>query len=104
MPTASRLAVQVGFVNFGQRPRGEVVAKLAMVANVDTADLNLIFFDELDFAQVRFLGGSIPKTLLKGHVQWRRVCPTCLTEDPYHRAVWDLSFVSGVSNSSVPNA
>jgi|GEM_PF-5305679 hypothetical protein len=38
---------------------------------------------------VNFLGHPLPKELVT--VSHRRVCPECLTQERYHRAIWDLT-------------
>ncbi len=42
--------------------------------------------------QANFLGHSIASGMMSLHRRW--VCPLCLIEVPYHRAVWDLRAIN----------
>lgn len=93
-PTGSMLAAQAGSTNMRSRPSKEFLSRLAAIADIDVTELRAISYGSWNSTSALFRGVPIHTTLLKGHVAARRVCPKCLTEAPYHRAVWDLSFSS----------
>lgn len=71
---------------------GDGLEDLAWSCGVDPAELAHATFRELGVRRVSMLGHDLP---FEGVVrQFRRWCPDCLAEHPYHRAAWDVAAVT----------
>ena len=71
---------------------GNGLEDLAWSCGVDPAEMAHATFRELGGRRVSMLGHDLP---FEGVVrQFRRWCPDCLAEHPYHRAAWDVAAVS----------
>lgn len=77
------------------RPRPGTVAKLAEIAGVPLANIEPLSWGPLNRTEVRFRRLVFPGQGigLPEHTP-RRVCPACLTEAAYHRAIWDFIFTN----------
>ncbi len=94
MPTGRMLAAEVGLITARKRASEEAIVHLAEIARVEPSKLMAISYGSPDLRRAVFLGVAINRLLLRGSQSPRAVCPACLSEDPYHRAVWDLTFSS----------
>ncbi|MBI5162837.1 MAG: TniQ family protein [Magnetospirillum sp.] len=95
LSTANALRTAAGFEWLTNWPRREWLAALA-----DEADLKIEALEPLAIAEPRsgvvlFRGFRLPAALFRrrGGAD-RRVCPECLAERAYHRAIWDLVCVA----------
>lgn len=74
--------------------------RLARGLQVQPSKLNRMSYRPLAGGNtVQFLGGSIRREYVTTH--HRRACPKCLQEAGYHRAIWDLSFLTICPKHSV---
>lgn len=72
-----------------------------MAANVPVGALAAISYGPPNRTSGRFRGFDLPAAIFKGHLSYRKVCPPCLAEAAYHRAIWDLAFVSACPRHEV---
>lgn len=84
-----------GIVNLTTQPSGQQLRALAEVASLEVGQLEAITYGPPNPAIGLFRGIPLPSNVFdaRGNAQ-RRVCPDCLREGPYHRAIWDLTFIS----------
>jgi hypothetical protein len=84
-----------GFRQFTNQPERSWLEALSADARIPVADLEAISFGPPDRSFGVFRGMALPGSLFdrRGGSQ-RRVCPECLAEKPFHRAIWDLRFVA----------
>ncbi len=94
MPTGRMLAAEIGLITARKRASKEAIVHLAEIARVEPSELMAISYGPPDRRRAVFRGVPIDRALLRGSKSPRAVCPACLSEDPYHRAVWDLTFSS----------
>jgi hypothetical protein len=86
---------EAGILNPTNRPREPDLQRLADVALLPVAELASISFGPPDSAlQWLYRGRSLPAAMFKGHMAFRKICPGCLAESPYHRSIWDLACIS----------
>ncbi len=64
-----------------------------------TALLHMTYWPIGRGPKVRFLSATVDHRLVS--LKRRKVCPECLAEEPYHRAVWDLRLVSACPRHEV---
>lgn len=77
------------------RPRPGTMDKLAELAGVPLDDIEPLGWGPLNRNEVRFRGLVLPGRSIGLREQApRRVCPGCLAERAYHRAIWDFIFTS----------
>ncbi|ASG23214.1 TniQ family protein [Nitrospirillum viridazoti] len=62
-------------------------------------ELERMSYRAADTRHVRLLGHTLPKELVS--LIWRKCCPLCLAEAPYHRAVWDFVFMVACPHHNV---
>jgi hypothetical protein len=95
MQTGKSIYLEAGIRNLTNRPMEFELQRLADVALLPAAELAIISFGPPDSA-LRWLyrGRSLPAAMFKGHMAFRKVCPECLIESPYHRSIWDLACIS----------
>jgi len=93
MPTAYKLLPMAH--PFTNRPNAAALALLATDARVPISELERITWGPLNSTIGRFRGLELPLTVFdrRGSAD-RRVCPECLADAAYYRAIWDLTFVA----------
>lgn len=94
-------ARSVGFEWLTNRPRPDWLAVLAEASEVPLEQLEAISFGPPDSVVCELRGRRIRAKFLdhRGAAE-RKVCPACLREASYHRAIWDLSFISACPHHS----
>ena len=84
-----------GLQNFSNQPSLEGLAALAESASMDVDRLKAISHGPPDRVGAVVLGRRVRQSVVedrgKAH---RRICPACLSEAAYHRAMWDLWYVA----------
>lgn len=94
-----RLALRLGFRHLTNRPYPEWVEALAADARLPASEIWAIANGSIDDRFGNFRGVPLPT----GYFDRRdfnrlgsdfRVCPDCLVENLYHRAIWDLLFIA----------
>lgn len=100
--TPGAIAVECGMRRPpSNRPRPGTLERLAEFADVPLADLERISWGLPSLTEVRFRGVTLPRLDLGlPRKIGRRVCPGCLAEAAYYRAVWDFIFVSACPRHS----
>lgn len=95
LPTGKTLWKQCGDQNLTNRPTPDRLQALADNARIDVSELRAISCGEPNRSVGAFRGIELPATVFdcRGAAD-RRICPDCLAEVPYHRAIWDLTFVA----------
>ena len=95
LPTGQALWTQSGHPNLTNRPTSERLQTLADNARIDVSELQAISYGDLDRSVSVFRGIQLPTTVFdrRGAAD-RRICPDCLAEAAYHRAIWDLTFIA----------
>lgn len=84
-----------GIVNLTAQPNGQQLHALAEVASLKVGQLEAITYGPPNPAIGLFRGIPLPSNAFDGRGEaQRRVCPDCLRDAPYHRAIWDLLFIS----------
>ena len=84
-----------GIVNLTAQPSAQQLEALAGVASLKVSQLEAITYGPPNPAIGLFRGIPLPSNVYDGRGDaQRRVCPDCLREAPYHRAIWDLTFIS----------
>ncbi len=84
-----------GFKRLTNQPPLHCLEALAANARIPLADLEAISFGPPSSAHGTFSGMTLPYTLFdKWGKSDRRVCPQCLAEKPFHRAIWDIRLVA----------
>ena len=68
------------------------LAPLASASGADPVTLIRMAYWPVGQRKVSFLGHVIRREMVT--VRYRRACPRCLSEAPFHRAVWDLKFAT----------
>ena len=95
LPTIRPLMSASSIVNLTTQPSGQQLRALAEVASLEVGQLEAITYGPPNPAIGLFRGISLPSNVFDGRgAAQRRVCPECLREAPYHRAIWDLTFTS----------
>ncbi|MEE3622968.1 TniQ family protein [Nitrospirillum sp. BR 11752] len=72
---------------------------LRRLLSMTPAELERMSYRAADTRHVRLLGHTLPKELVS--LIWRKCCPLCLAEAPYHRAVWDFVFMVACPHHNV---
>ena len=95
LPTIRPLMSASGIVNLTAQPNEQQLRALADVASLEVGQLEAITYGPPNPAVGLFRGIPLPSNVFdcRGEAQ-RRVCPDCLRESAYHRAIWDLGFIS----------
>lgn len=95
LTSARALMSACGIVNLTNQPSTQQLRALAAITDVDVRQLEAITYGPPNPAVGLFRGIPMPSNMFdcRGTPQ-RRVCPDCLREAAYHRAVWDLTFIS----------
>ncbi len=100
--SGAAFARSMGFEWLTNRSRPEWLAALAEASEVSLERLEAISFGPPDAVPCEFRGRRIrAKFLDRRGAADRKVCPACLHEAAYHRAIWDLSFISACPHHSV---
>jgi hypothetical protein len=91
-----KLAAECGFDRLTNQPRPEWLARLADLAGCAYSQLEALTYGPPDdLMNANFRGRTLnPRVLRRRGGADRRVCPQCLEESEYHRAIWDPVFVS----------
>lgn len=88
------LAVLNGMV-LSNRPPPQKLDRLAAAIGTDPNLLLALCYGSPDLPFCVFRGLALPPgSLPRSPEDKRSVCPGCLAENAYHRAVWDLSFIT----------
>ncbi len=95
LATIRPLMAASGIVNLTAQPNAQQLEALAGVASLKVSQLEAITYGPPNPAIGLFRGIPLPSNVFdsRGDAQ-RRVCPDCLREAAYHRAIWDLAFIS----------
>jgi hypothetical protein len=93
----NQIAYAIGAAPFGKglHSPGDI-ERYSIVAGLSVEEARLLFTRNTDYEygyRTRsILGHQFFETAIAVHR--RRICPMCLWDDPYHRAVWALTFVN----------
>lgn len=95
LPTIRPLMSASGIVNLTTQPNEQQLQALADIASLRVAQLEAITYGPPNPAVGLFRGIPLLSNLFdcRGEAQ-RRVCPECLRESAFHRAIWDLGLIS----------
>lgn len=92
--SARDLALLNGMV-LSNRPPPQKLDRLAAAIGTDPSLLAALCYGSPDLPFCLFRGLALPPgSLPRSPEDKRSVCPGCLAENAYHRAVWDFSFIS----------
>lgn len=95
VPYARALVAGFGFSRLTNRPDPKCLVALAADARVTLAEVNAISNGTAHSTAYLHRGIELPTTVFGNRRRsQRRVCPGCLAESAYHRAIWDLIFVA----------
>lgn len=90
-----RSAKELGGLNPSNRPSGKELKRLAGVIGTDKSLLAALCYGDPDLPFCVFHGVELPwGSLARAPEDTRMVCPECLEESAYHRAIWDVAFIS----------
>jgi hypothetical protein len=93
--SASSLAARVGFERLSNKPQPAWVEALAVDARIPASEIWAVANGPQDDATGMFRGIPLPSGYFdrRGASDYR-VCPECLVESPYHRAIWTIACVA----------
>lgn len=94
MENGFTLLRRAGWTAPTNRPQPEALGALSEMSGVPVQALLDLSFGYWSSTAGSYRGHRFPTAIFSGYLAARKVCPSCLSEDPYHRAIWDLSFIS----------
>jgi hypothetical protein len=96
LTSAVTIRKQCGMKGNSNRPSSDELARLADFARVDIIDLENLTFGLRDADVGMYRGRNLPSQMftLGGNSVSRFVCPACLADAPFHRAIWDFTAIS----------
>ncbi len=84
-----------GLQDFTNQPSLDGLDALAASASVDADRLKAISHGPPDRVGAVVLGRRVRQSVVENRGKaHRRICPACLSESAYHRAMWDLRYVA----------
>lgn len=90
-----RSAKDLGGLNLSNRPSAEELERLAGAIGTDRRLLAALCYGDRDLPFCMFRGVELPRgSLARAPEDTRKVCPKCLEDSAYHRAIWDMAFIS----------
>lgn len=88
-PSTSEFTKQVGFDMLTRSPSPEVVSAISELTGQPVEIIQRLgYITQREKLICSFVGHDVDSRMLR-HAP-RKVCPKCIKEDGYHRAVWDL--------------
>lgn len=95
LPSARALAAACGFDRFTDQPEREWIEALAETASVDVQTLAEISKGPPDSRYGWWRGQRFSRGLLdRRGAAARRMCPRCVADTEYHRAIWDIKYIA----------
>jgi hypothetical protein len=95
LTSARALAAECGFDRFTDQPQLAWLEALAQTSGVEVHKLAAISMGPFDYQYSWWRGQRFRRRLLnRRSVADRRLCPQCMSELEYHRAVWNLKYIA----------
>ncbi len=95
LPNARAQFIDCGFPYPLNQPEPEWLAALAASSSMEIGRLEAISYGPPDRVSAIVLGHRVSQSVLERRgMPQRRICPACLSERAYHRAMWDLRYIA----------